>query len=116
MSFYTVVNTSPINLNEIEYSLLKWKINNKITYLDMIIYNNEELITFSFTINNTSYKLKIIYNNRWILEFDQDIDHTDNTHLNILNMIDEINSTDNIDRLPKLIMDIIEIKIEETNF
>ena len=117
MDFYTIIKTSDIDLNEIENSLLEWKINNIITYLSMITYENDQLITFCFDISNDIYNLKIIYiKDRWILEFNQNIDNFDKIHLMILNMINDINLVENNDKLPYMILNIIELKIDETDF
>jgi hypothetical protein len=120
MNFYTVIQKPNINIGEIEYSIFEWKILNIVTYINSIIYHNDNLITFYFEINEIICNFKIYYNTeRWILEFDENINESNETHLKILNMVDVINNEMSelpISRLPNKIFDIIEIKIDETDF
>ena len=120
MEFYSIIKKSNINIGEIEFSIFEWKILNIVTYINSIIYHNDNLITFYFEINEMIYNFKIEYDiDRWILKFDENIDDSNNTHLKILNMIDIINKE--IDKLPHTrfpsqIFDMIEKKIDDTNF
>ena len=115
MNFYNTEPLSIYQLSDIEDSLLEWKIINIPTYIDMLEYHNNELITFCFEINYIIYKLKIIYiNDKWIVEFNQDINYSDKIYLIILEMIDVINSINKHSRLPTLILDRIEYIIDKT--
>jgi len=119
MEFYNIIQKSNINLNEIQYSIFEWKILNIVTYINSIIYHNDELITFYFEINETIYNFKLKYMNKWILEFNNNIDDLNETHLIILNMVEIINNEMDLlpqTKLPNKIFDMIEQKIEETDF
>ncbi len=120
MEFYTVDKKSNINLNQIEYSLLEWKILNIVTYINSLIYKDDNLISFYFEINEVLYNFNIVYNyDKWVLHFDENINESDATQTIILNMVDMINNEmDTLPktRLPNQLLDMIEIKIEETDF
>jgi len=117
MNFYNTQKISNFQLNEIEDSLLEWKINNIRTYINMLKYENNELITFCFDIANVIYNLKIIYKtDKWIVEFNDNIDNTNKIHIIMLNMIDNINMVQNINKLPYMILSTVEKQIDETDF
>ena len=117
MHFYTIEKIPNFQLNDIDDALLEWKINHVLTYINMLKCENNELITFCFDISDVIYKLKIIYKiDRWVVEFNENIDNTNKTHLIMLEMIDNINLIQNIHKLPGLVLSTIELKIDETNF
>jgi hypothetical protein len=100
MNFYNVEIISTNQLNDIEESLLIWKLINIPTYIDMLEYHNNELITFSFEINYIKYNLNIIFkDDKWIVELNHDINYSNQIHLKILDMIRVINSVENNLRL-----------------
>ena len=120
MEFYTIIKKSTIVLNDIQYSIFEWKILNIVTFINALIYHNDNLITFYFEINETIYNFKLNYViNKWILEFDETTSNFDETHYKILDMVDIINCE--IDKLPhsrypNQMFDMIEKQIEHTDF
>jgi len=121
MEFYTIIQKSAIiDLNDIQYSIFEWKILNIVTFINGLIYHNDNLITFYFEINETIYNFKLNYIiNKWVLEFDETTSNFDETHYKILDMVDIINCE--IDKLPhskypNQMFDMIEKQIESTDF
>jgi len=122
MAYYDIIRKHENFLNKIEYSLYKWKLYNIVGYTNALIYHNDNLITFYFEISEHLYNFKVVYNtdiNSWILHFTDDINTEDETHIKILNMVDNINYrmlSQPKTQLLNYIMDLIEKTIDETNF
>jgi hypothetical protein len=107
MQFYLTSEINNIGLNLIQDQIFEWKIKNIVTYMDSITYQNDNNITFSVEINDNKYnfQLNIIYDTLdqthhnikqiWHLEFADDLNHQNQIHIKILEMIDIINITNN---------------------
>ena len=118
MSFYDIRQVK-YNLNEIEESIYHWKINNIVTYISSLIYHDDNNISFQIDINNIIYKFSLTNNiNNWELSFIK-LDQISTIITKIVDILDIINN--DIQKLPNpknlnKILDIIEFKIDETDF
>lgn len=117
MEFYIATIVPSININAIEHSLYDWKLYNITTYMNNIIYHNNNFITFYFELNDKLYNFKLIFNSlKWQLELDEEFDSSNLTHNELLNMINIVNQLTPNSEYPNLIMSIIEQQIDETDF
>ena len=94
-NFYTVSDEIDLGLNPVENALLEWKIQNVVTFMDIIKYVDISKITFIIEINDINYNfsLNYDYNNDWRMSFDDLLDQEKLIHIKILDLVDNINDT-----------------------
>lgn len=125
MQFYAVKKIeNDLNISQIENVIFSWKINNIISYMDSIRYIDNQTILFFVEINDKIYNFSLNYEKKetetWYLNFIDAFEQSNNTHLKILDMIEQINNfyskIDSSEKTLEKIMDIVEKAIDEFDF
>jgi ubiquitin-protein ligase len=92
---YQIIDLQSNDINELETTILEWKLNNMVTYMDSIKVINNNLITFFVEINDIIYNFSLINNNKWNLSISDYIDIENETNVKVLDMVDIINTNYN---------------------